>query len=54
MDKVDIFQKQIYKTYKKFKIKKKKLTFKQFLITNCKNHFNVTKLLSNCFFIVNY
>ena len=29
MDRVDIFQKQIYKKYKRFKIKQKKLTFKQ-------------------------
>jgi superfamily II DNA or RNA helicase len=29
MDKVDIFQKEIYKKYKKYKIGKKKLTFKQ-------------------------
>ena len=34
MDKVDIFQKQIYKQYKKFKIKKKKLTFKQICYPN--------------------
>ena len=29
MDKVDIFQKEIYKKYKKYKIEKKKLTFRQ-------------------------
>ena len=34
MDKVDIFQKQIYKKYKKFKIKKKKLTFRQICYPN--------------------
>ena len=34
MDKVDIFQKEIYKKYKKYKIEKKKLSFRQICFPN--------------------